>query len=731
MNNILDRLNASQREAVLYNSGPLLIMAGAGSGKTRVVTYKIAYLIENGFASENEILAITFTNKAAKEMKDRVASFLNKDVIPMWIGTFHSIALRLLRRHANLVGYTNSFTIYDRDNQITLIKDILKELELDPKTYVPSYFIALISNLKMQNMDADEYESISDSYRKKTDAEVYRRYQKKMLEYDAMDFDDMIVNCVRLLEENEDVRQIYQERFKYVFVDEYQDTNFMQYKMAKLFSDMYKNICVVGDADQSIYGWRGADIRNILNFEKDYKNVKTILLEQNYRSTKNILKAANKIIKNNDERKEKNLWTDNQDGDDVYCYITQSNVEESYFVAQKIKELLDEGYKESDFAILYRTNAQSRSFEDMFLKFGIKYNIVGGVKFYDRKEIKDILAYFKFLDNTNDFISLKRIINTPKRGIGDKSIESITGDMISKNISLYDALSISTNKKIKEFFEVVESIKKLKDNVTLSELYDLVLDRTDYLNALERENTVEARTRIENLDEFRNLLLDYEDNYDNITLKDFLGEISLLTDLDKTEDKGGDAVTMITMHSAKGLEYNIVFIVGMEDGLFPSERAIEEGSLEEERRLCYVALTRAMKKLFLSLAKERRVYGQSIISKPSRFIDEAEDAIKVVSYRSDKFDERPILENASLNKSVYKERGFDKTVSRFKSYAGTDSAPSDKKDIKAGDKIKHKAFGEGMVVSVNGKNLTISFPNKGIKILNIDFAPLKRIDWYG
>ncbi len=727
MNNILDRLNASQREAVLYNSGPLLIMAGAGSGKTRVVTYKIAYLIENALASENEILAITFTNKAAKEMKDRVASFLNKDISSMWIGTFHSIALRLLRRHANLVGYTNNFTIYDRDNQLTLIKDILKELELDPKTYVPSYFINLISTLKMQNLDADEYESISDSYRKKTDAEVYRLYQKKLIEYDAMDFDDMIVNCVRLLEENDDVRQIYQERFKYVFVDEYQDTNYMQYKMAKLLSDLYKNICVVGDADQSIYGWRGADIRNILNFEKDYKNVKTILLEQNYRSTKNILNAANKIIKNNDERKDKNLWTDNQDGDDVYCYMTQSNVEESYFVAQKIKELLNEGYKESDFAILYRTNAQSRSFEDMFLKFGIKYNIVGGVKFYDRKEIKDILAYFKFLDNTSDFISLKRIINTPRRGIGDKSVESITEDMITKNISLYDALSISKNKKIKDFYECMDYIKKLKDNLSLSELYDLVLDKTEYLSALESENTVEARTRIENLDEFRNLLLDYEDNYDEITLKDFLGEISLLTDLDKTEDKG-EAVTMITMHSAKGLEYNIVFIVGMEDGLFPSERAIDEGSLEEERRLCYVAVTRAMKKLFLSLAKERRVYGQTIVSKPSRFIDEAQDAVKLVNYRSDKFDESSIFESSVNNKASHREQSFDKTVSRFRSFSGSEGPSSDKKDIKAGDKIKHKAFGEGMVVSVNGKNLTISFPNKGIKILNIDFAPIKRID---
>lgn len=728
MNNILDRLNESQREAVLYNSGPLLIMAGAGSGKTRVVTYKIAYLIENGLANENEILAITFTNKAAKEMKDRVASFLNKDISAMWIGTFHSIALRLLRRHANLVGYTNSFTIYDRDNQITLIKDILKELDLDPKTYAPSYFISLISNLKMQNMDADEYETVSESFRKKTDAEVYRRYQKKMLEYDAMDFDDMICNCVRLLEENEDVRKIYQERFKYVFVDEYQDTNYMQYKMAKLFSDLYMNICVVGDADQSIYGWRGADIRNILNFEKDYKNVRTILLEQNYRSTKNILNAANKIIKNNSERKDKNLWTDKEDGDEVYCYSTQSNVEESYFVAQKIKDLLSEGYKGSDIAILYRTNAQSRSLEDMFLKFGIKYNIVGGVKFYDRKEIKDMLAYFKFLDNTNDFISLKRIINTPRRGIGDKSVESITSDMIDKLIPLYDALSISTNKKIHEFYEMIDSVKKLKDNVSISELYDIVLDKTGYLTALEAENTVEARTRIENLDEFRNLLIDYEENYDEITLNDFLGEISLLTDLDKTEEKCEDAVTMITMHSAKGLEYNIVFVVGMEDGLFPSERSIEEGNLEEERRLCYVALTRAMKKLYLSLAKERRVYGQSIISKPSRFIDEAEDAIKMVNYRSDKFDTTPIMASSSEIKSSYKNTGFDKTVSRFKSYAGSEAAADDKKGIKAGDKIKHKAFGEGMVVSVNGKNLTISFPNKGIKILNIDFAPIKRID---
>lgn len=731
MNSILDRLNKNQREAVLYNSGPLLIMAGAGSGKTRVVTYKIAYLIENGLANENEILAITFTNKAAKEMKDRVASFLDKDISSMWIGTFHSIALRLLRRHANLIGYTNSFTIYDRDNQITLIKDILKELELDPKTYVPSYFISLISNLKMQNMQADEYEEVSDSFRKKTDAEVYRRYQKSLMKYDAMDFDDLICNCVRLLEENEDVRKIYQERFKYVFVDEYQDTNYMQYKMAKLLSDLYKNICVVGDADQSIYGWRGADIRNILNFEKDYQNVRTILLDQNYRSTKNILDAANKIIKNNSERKDKNLWTDKEDGEEVYCYVTQSNVEESYFVALKIKELLDEGFKLGDIAILYRTNAQSRSFEDMFLRFGIKYNIVGGVKFYDRKEIKDMLAYFKFLDNTNDFISLKRIINTPRRGIGDKSVESITSDMIDKGISLYDALSISKNKKIHEFFEIIDELRKLKDNVSISELYDTILDKTSYLNVLQNENTVESRTRIENLDEFRNLLLDYEENYEDITLSDFLGEISLLTDLDKTEDKGEDAVTMITMHSAKGLEYNAVFVVGMEDGLFPSERSIDEGNLEEERRLCYVALTRAMKRLYLSLAKERRVYGQTIISKPSRFIEEAEGAIKKVNYRSDKFDTSSIFSSSTEKYKNYKEESFDRNVSRYKSYGEDVTISLDKKDFKAGDKIKHKAFGEGMIVSVSGKNLTISFPNKGIKILNVDFAPIKRIDWYG
>ncbi|NLN14207.1 MAG: DNA helicase PcrA, partial [Tissierellia bacterium] len=659
--NFLEGLNDRQKEAVLHTGGPLLIMAGAGSGKTRVVTHKIAYLIEELGVFPGNILAITFTNKAANEMKERVSKLLNTDVESMWIGTFHSICVRILRRDIDKIGYDRSFSIYDRDDQITLIRECIKEVDVDKSMFKESSVLARISSLKDQQVDPEAYiiENYGD-YRERKIGELYQLYQKKLKQYNALDFDDLLIKAVELLRENKAILSYYQEKFKYVFVDEYQDTNRIQYQLVKLLSARHRNICVVGDSDQSIYSWRGADITNILDFEKDYKGARVIYLEQNYRSTKNILRVANEVIKYNENKYPKNLWTDKEEGERVLYERLADSDEEANFVAGRINQLLAEGYKLSDIAILYRTNAQSRTFEEAFLREGLPYKIVGGLKFYDRKEVKDIIAYLKVLENPNDNISLKRIINTPKRGIGNATIEKIEQYSAERDQSIYASilrvediggLSTRIKNSIRSFMDMMNTLLAKKEIMGLKDFIEEVISSSGYIQDLEKENTVEAKTRIENIMEFISVALKFEEQNEAADLEEFLASIALLSDLDKTEDDT-NLITMMTVHSAKGLEFPVVFLVGMEDGLFPIARALEsEEELEEERRLCYVAVTRAEEVLYITNAARRTIYGNTQYTLPSRFIDEMGDTI-----------ERNDLKKAKLEPKEELVRVWDYTV---------------------------------------------------------------------
>ncbi|WP_246565481.1 DNA helicase PcrA [Tissierella carlieri] len=727
----LNGLNDRQREAVLHTDGPLLILAGAGSGKTKVVTHKIAYLIEEKGIFPGNILAITFTNKAANELKERVGRLLSANVDTMWMGTFHSICVRILRRDIDKIGYNRSFTIYDRDDQITLIKECIKEKNLDKDTYKESSVLAQISKLKDAMTDPDKFinQNYKDFYLRNI-GELYSLYQEKLKQYNALDFDDLIIKTVQLLKSNSDVLDYYQRKFKYVFVDEYQDTNKVQYELTILLSGKHNNICVVGDSDQSIYGWRGADITNILNFEKDFQNSTTIMLEQNYRSTQNILNLANKVIKNNSERKDKNLWTENHGGEPIYYEELPDSEDEALFVASKIEELISQGYSLSDFAILYRTNAQSRSFEDSFIRKNIPYKIVGGLKFYDRKEIKDIVAYLKVLQNPVDNISLKRIINVPKRGIGNATIDKVEEFASETNDSIYGALlsldSISdlngrAKNSLKPFVDMMNKLMAMKEVMGVKDFIEEVINTTGYIRELERENTIEAQTRIENIKEFISVAIDFEMRTGESNLEEFLANVALLSDVDKTSDTT-NVVTMMTVHSAKGLEFPAVFLVGMEDGLFPITRAVDnESELEEERRLCYVAVTRAEKLLFITNARVRTIYGNVNYTLPSRFIEEMGDAIE-------KKEKKNIKEQLVSIKDFTSNR--DKVVPRPFIIQAQPKPQGDKNlDVSVGDKVKHKKFGIGTIVQIkdrdNDKELVISFEGEGLKRLLLSIAPIE------
>ncbi|MBC8589804.1 DNA helicase PcrA [Wansuia hejianensis] len=724
-------LNDRQREAVLHTEGPLLIMAGAGSGKTRVVTHKIAYLIEKQGIFPGNILAITFTNKAASEMKERTSKLLDTNVDDMWIGTFHSICVRILRRDIDKIGYDRSFTIYDRDDQITLIRECIKELNLDKDMYKESSVLSKISSLKDEQITPDEH--INENYgdfRERNIGELYALYQNKLKKYNALDFDDLLIKTVELLINNKDILGYYQRKFQYVFVDEYQDTNKVQYELVKLLSAKYRNICVVGDADQSIYAWRGADISNILDFEKDFEGAKVILLEQNYRSTQNILDVANKVIKNNYGRKEKELWTDNHKGEPIVYEQLPSSDDEAYFVANKIHHLIYKGYKPSDIAILYRTNAQSRSFEEMFMKEELPYKIVGGLRFYDRKEVKDIIAYLKVLQNPADNISLKRIINTPKRGIGNATVDKIEEYAIEKGESIYEALlaidgidTLSSRAKnsVKPFIDMMNILMAKKEIMGLKDFIEDVIASSGYIQDLEKDNTIESRTRIDNIMEFLSVAVNFEERSEGGHLEDFLASVSLLSDVDKTIDQE-NLITMMTVHSAKGLEFPVVFLVGMEEGLFPISRSFDnEDDMEEERRLCYVAVTRAEKQLFITNAQRRVIYGRVDYSLPSRFLEEMGDTI-----------ERPEKEIVKTNNTLEEEllRVRDFTVSNI-------IKPSPKKrnksnlDINIGDKIKHKKWGIGTIVQIkdkeDDKEITVAFDKDGLKRLLLSLAPIEII----
>lgn len=691
----IDNLNEQQKKAVLTTEGPLLVLAGAGSGKTKVLTTKIAYLIKEKGINPYNILAITFTNKAANEMKERVEMMLGDESRNIQISTFHSFGLSIIKKNYNLLGLKSNFTIIDSDDSLSTIKRILKELNYDPKFFNPKTIRNKISSAKNEMMNPDDFEKYCNSEFDNVTNEVYREYQNKLKINNSLDFDDLLLLPIILFRENKDVLEYYQERFKYILIDEYQDTNKVQYELTKLLSKKYNNICVVGDPDQSIYGFRGSNYKNILNFEKDYKNSKVILLEQNYRSTKRILKVSNDIIKNNTKRKEKALWTDNIDGERIVYKRCNDEKDESRFVVNNIKELIDKNTPLSEIAILYRTNAQSRNIEEALLKENIPYKVVGSFYFYNRKEIKDLICYLKLIYNTDDDISLERIINVPKRGIGLKTLESITVRANSENKSMFEA--IDSGKEL-VFKNLILEIKEKQPSLSLTELVDLILDKSGIRKELEQEDSIESRSRLENLEEFKSITKNFEDSYGIISLEEFLDEISLVSDMSEHQNDT-NVVTLMTVHSAKGLEFDNVFIIGLEENIFPHSMCITSNDIEEERRLCYVALTRAKKNLVLVNAKKRLLYGKDNYNPVSRFIEEIDkDDLNILS--------------TPINK-----------LKKFKSTSINTS-----EEYTSGEKVVHNEFGEGVIISVDKSILTIAFPHPhGIKMIMKGHSSIKKV----
>lgn len=676
---MLEQLNDMQKKAVTCTEGPLLVLAGAGSGKTKVLTTRIAYLINEKNVDPSSILAITFTNKAAKEMKDRVIKLIGNIGYSMKISTFHSFGLSILKEHCDLLGYSKNFTIIDSDDSMTLIKKIVKDLNLDSKIFNPKMIRNKISGAKNELMDPAEYVRFANTDMEEKIVSVYERYQKRLKLNNSFDFDDLLMLPIKLLKENPDVLKQYQEKFKYVMVDEYQDTNQAQYILTKMMSAKYKNICVVGDNDQSIYMFRGANYRNILNFEKDYKNTSVILLEENYRSTKNILDVANSIIKNNKSRKDKTLWTNNDDGLKIKYHRSSNEKDESFYVVSEIKKLLNNGVPLSEIAVLYRANAQSRNIEEVLLRDNIPYKVVGAFYFYNRKEIKDLIAYLKLIYNHNDDNSLTRIINVPKRGIGLKAIENLNTKAMLEEKSLYD--SLSTQKEL-DFKRLIDDLSKKSETMSLTELVDCILNDSKMKEELELEKTIESEVRLENLEEFKSITKSFEESKGIVSLGEFLEEISLVSDVEEYKNNT-NVVTLMTIHSAKGLEFDNVFLIGMEEGLFPHANCLNDAEeLEEERRLCYVAVTRARKRLWLVNARSRMLYGKESYNMQSRFIDEIDK------------------ENLDIDSDT-EEKAFDRS-----------SMIDESIDYKPGDKVIHDIYGEGVVIEVKSSILTIAFSHK-------------------
>ncbi len=733
-NPLLSKLNKQQREAAMYTEGPLLILAGAGSGKTSTMTHRIAYMIEELHINPYQILAVTFTNKAAGEMRDRVEALVGEG-LNMWILTFHSACLRILRKHAEVLGYGTDFAVYDPTDQKTVVKNIIKELGLDPKKFKPAYFLGAISKCKEQKISPAEYQlENGDDYKEKCIYEVYFRYEKTLKKNNAMDFDDLLLNAVRLFEKDEAVLLEYQNRFRYIMVDEYQDTNMLQYQFVKMLAEAHDNICVVGDDDQCIYQWRGADIRNILEFEKDFKNAKVIKLEQNYRSTSNILDAAHSVIAHNRGRKPKKLWTEHEAGNKITYFRAENERDEAYFVAAEINRIKTIDRKYSDFAILYRTNAQSRTFEEALSNRGIPYRVLGGLRYYDRKEIKDMLCYMRLVQNHADDLALTRIINEPKRGIGGKTLEKLTALASVRQESLFETLldeevvssfSAKASANIEKLAELIAMLSIEQSNMRISDLYDELLVKTGYLKDLEDQNTLEAESRIENLMEFKSVIYDYEKNDPNITLPEFMERIALLAEVDN-HDADENAVVLMTMHSAKGLEFPFVFLPGLEDGLFPGWRAFDrEDGLEEERRLCYVGITRAKERLWLTSAEMRTMYGKTDYTRESQFLREMD---------------KKLLEGDAVFEKKRKdpaEGAFSDGISREKPFQPFDqlkyARQQTKRKVEAlsgsflpGDRVSHPKFGEGTVQASDARTVTVVFAD-GTKKLAIGFAPIKKI----
>jgi DNA helicase-2/ATP-dependent DNA helicase PcrA len=733
MMKLIEGLNERQQQGVLATDGPVLILAGAGSGKTRTIIHRIAYILKEEKAKPWQILALTFTNKAAEEMRSRIKEMDIDGTEDIWMSTFHSMCAKVLRFHANLMGYDRNYVIYDTTDVKSILKEVLTELNLDEKMYQVSMLIGRISSLKEKGiMPADfEKDSMGD-YREEKIASVYKLYQNKLVSNNAMDFDDLLLNTVRLFEAHKEILEYYQNKFKYVLVDEYQDTNPIQFKLTDMLAKGYKNICVCGDDDQSIYAFRGADIRNILEFEKNYPDAKIIKLEQNYRSTPNIIEAANHVICNNDYRKDKKMWTDRNAGDIIEVFELNDERDESNYITNEIRTLVRDGkYDYRDFAVLYRTNAQSRVFEESFMAARIPYKMVGGTKFYSRAEIKDIIAYLIVLDNGRDDLSLKRIINTPKRGIGGATIEKLEQFAKFKGWPLYEViknldemvgLSAGVMGKLKDFAEMMNRFAELKEEASVSRLMESVIDESGYMDMLESGKMQNAQSRAENLKELVSAAVEFEKNSMDNDLTSFLENVSLYAETDNIEESGGE-VLLMTIHNAKGLEFPVVFLPGMEEGIFPHERSKDNDvELQEERRLCYVGITRACDKLYMTHAKYRTVYGRLKYNMKSRFLDEIPPhLVNINEMEKEAVQAKPKRGAQNQTFSMNSQMGrFIKT--------GQPSKPmvSSKPDeAKAGDKISHKIWGEGTVININGDIATVAFPQMGIKKIALSMAPIK------
>lgn len=769
----IQQLNEKQREAVLTTEGPLLISAGAGSGKTRVLTHRIAYLIEQNNVNPWNILAITFTNKAATEMRERVQNLVGPEADSIWVSTFHSMCARILRREAEAASYEKNFTIIDQGEQQTLMKQVLKELNLDSNQFSYKDMLSVIDDAKNNSKSPAQFEQEAEGYMGEIQAKCYTFYQKKLKTANAMDFNDLLLVTVKLLEENEAIRLFYQHKFQYIHVDEYQDTNMTQYRLVQLLAGLLKNICVVGDADQSIYGWRGANMENIMNFEKDYPNATTILLEQNYRSTQNILKAANSVITNNQNRLDKALWSDNEAGEKIRFYRAETDQEEARYVVQQIYQAKqDFKLANTDFAILYRTQAQSRGLEDSLLKANIPYKIVGGLKFYSRKEIQDTMAYLRLIDNPSDNISFNRIVNVPKRGIGPTSVEKLADYAASLNMNWLEAIEHIANSnipkgtqtKFQRFADMIARLRQQAEFLNITELVEQVWEQSEYTETLVKAGDLESQNRLENLEEFASVTKQFDESDHELTqesdpdyamqdasnqeeeaemslLTIFLTELSLLTDTSNEEEV--DQITLMTMHAAKGLEFPYVFIVGMEEGLFPLRRAMEsDDELEEERRLAYVGMTRAEQVLYLTAARNRLLYGRYQSNLPSRFIDEIDR--ELIDYVGQSFQSRVTSQKdyrsssttgrSSANKVVLSSNRPSRTSTRSTRPTrtlGKNTSAGTTENWAVGDQVDHKAWGVGTVVKVkqskNDTVLSVAFKAQGIKELLPSLAPIKKV----
>ncbi|HZW68487.1 MAG TPA: DNA helicase PcrA [Pseudogracilibacillus sp.] len=745
-NRLLKNLNKEQQEAIKKTEGPLLIMAGAGSGKTRVLTHRIAYLIEEKFVNPYNILAITFTNKAAREMKDRVRQLIGPTSEGMWVSTFHSMCVRILRRDIELIGYNKNFTILDSSDQLTVVKQVLKDLNLDPKQYDNRTMLAHIGHYKNDLITPEKALELQGNIYEKVVAEVYEAYQKTLRQNHALDFDDLIMETIHLFQRVPEVLERYQHQFQYIHVDEYQDTNHAQYYLVNLLAKKYENICVVGDSDQSIYRWRGANIGNILSFEKDYKNADVIYLEQNYRSTKTILDAANHVINNNRGRKPKKLWTENEAGDKIKYFKADTERDEAFYVMNQINDFITaRSYKPSDIAILYRTNAQSRVIEDTLRREHIDYTIIGGLKFYERKEIKDLIAYLRLVTNPDDDLSFERIVNEPRRGIGPTSVERLRAYASKAGISFFEAINEVEYSGVPKraatalvgFQTDINNLIKQQAFLPLTELVDQVLEVTGYRHMLEQEQTIEAQTRLENIEEFLSVAQEFEEaNEDTATLVDFLTDLALVADIDSFDEEvieSEEQVTLMTLHSAKGLEFPVVFIIGMEENVFPHSRSLDdEEEMQEERRLAYVGITRAEEKLFLTSAMMRTLYGRTNYNSMSRFIEEIpEDLLEINAATPMNFAMNNPISNRPLQGASRLSKKEETIIRTKKRRAERISTGAENESWQVGDQADHRKWGIGTVVSVSGSGddleLSVAFPAPtGIKKLLAKLAPITK-----